>query len=915
MYHSLLKYFFVLFSCYIANSQINISIKIDSIKEIDSPQKRIQKFITLLEKQDTTKTIKGLEKLYGEISSDYIKIQQYDSVVFYAKKAIKTRKQVKNKDLDRLNIDRYRLAYGYKNLNKKTKWYQVLQQIIKSNGNDEFTYRAYRDISRIERDKGDPHKSLQYLNAALANKELCNTLYYELNIRLLIITTYAQKYESNFQADENNSDLDIINKHYQRIEQQFQFSNLREEQLFGMYNNLAIIFDAFGELENALNLYKKAKDFYFSRDNKVDAYSTLMNIGIIYSKQQKFKKAATSFQKILNETTSIDQKATAYDNLGYYLNSNLAKDKIPYFQKAINTSLGKKIAINHAFKLPKLKTIENSGNIQDILIYAIDLAQYQVKAFEQENATVHLENAKQTLLLIDKLVSLIRYESNSEQSKLFWIEKGVDSYMLAVEVAFLLNDHEQAFYYMEKNKALLLQENIRIKQAKENLNIPKSISTRGYHLYYKRLNTYKKLEDNPDDITSQQAFTKQDVLYTRFIDSIQLKYPEYAKIKKEVDIVNYKDIANGNTNFIEYILDDNNGYGLFYNKNETLLFKISNVPEFQKKLHLLKTFFRNPLLNKEEKIALQKTSFSVFNTLFPFPNAKEKLLNKKLTVIPDQNLQTFPFEALSTSQKNTLSESYLVHSTEVSYLQSFSVFEQIKKKKNNPNHKLLLIAPHQFEKHNLLDLTGSKAITKSLSQFKSSTILFEKEATKTNFQKYINDYEIIHINTHAGIDSLSQPWIVFRDYKMPLHELYGLQNQAELVVLDACQTNTGKLAIGEGVISLSRGFFFNGSQSVLASLWNVNEKAGNTILNQFYKEMQNGYSKSKALQLSKIKYLKNHQFSEVLPFYWSAFTLTGSTNKVILQSKFNYTYLFISVFILIVLSITIYYIKTSLKAN
>ena len=37
---------------------------------------------------------------------------------------------------------------------------------------------------------------------------------------------------------------------------------------------------------------------------------------------------------------------------------------------------------------------------------------------------------------------------------------------------------------------------------------------------------------------------------------------------------------------------------------------------------------------------------------------------------------------------------------------------------------------------------------------------------------------------------------------------------------------------GEGILNLSRGFFYNGSQSVLASLWNVNEKSGNAIIFQ-----------------------------------------------------------------------------------
>ncbi len=893
--HYITKCFLILFilNTYLLNAQVssNLLKTIDSIESLDTAKERIIKYESFLKQYDTTKHKKHIEILYGKVAVDYSQVKEYNKTIIYIKKALAIRESAKVKNLELINKERYRLALTYSKQDSLELEEDILNQIIKSDGDGLYTFKSYTKLSRIESNKGDFHKALEYLNSALANTNLCKKLDYEIKIKLLIITIYARKYQNIFHYKRNESDLNIVLNLQKDVEKKIKSSNIDEINIYAMYNNLAIIFYEFKKYNIALNLYSKSKAYYSKNNFKERELKTLMNIGNIYYKQKKIKKAANCFHKVIKETNDLRQKADAYDNMGYYLNSKVVKDKIPYFQKAINTSLNIPITINDAFNLPKLKTIEDSGNIQDILIYLIDLAQHQVKAYKQDNQKLYLKKALQTLSLVDKLVSLIRYETTSEQSKLFWIEKGVDSYMLAVEVSYLLNDTESAFYFMEKNKALLLQEKINTLQTRLSSNIPDAVLEQEYNLHYKRLEAYKNYQEDINNTKAQENFVLQDRNYNVFMDSLQQHFPNYTKIKKQVDIVDLKTAtANTNTCFVEYILNDTDGYGLLYCDNEVSMFKIEDVPTLQNQLITLKSYFTNPVLDTTEKQDLQHTGQEVFNTLFPFPNAANKLSGKHLTIIPDYTLETFPFEALSVSSSTPLKDSYFLNNTEISYLQSFSAFKQIQQKQNAPEKKLLAIAPHTFADQSLPELTGTKAIIDSLSNYTSSTLLYETEATHANFLKYRNNYEVIHLSTHAGTDnSTKAPWIAFKDYNMTLNELYGLENQAELVVLDACETNTGKLAIGEGTISLSRGFFFNGAQSVMASLWNVNEKAGNTVISEFYKELQRGATKSKALQNSKIKYLKNHEFSEALPYYWAAFTLTGSTKTIELTTKLNYT--------------------------
>ena len=386
-------------------------------------------------------------------------------------------------------------------------------------------------------------------------------------------------------------------------------------------------------------------------------------------------------------------------------------------------------------------------------------------------------------------------------------------------------------------------------------------------------------------------------------------------LKEEIETVSLDKVIASTLktidSFVTYMLSEEEGYGIFCTQKEKLFFKVPNVTRLQKNIIVLKNYMQQPILTKIEIENYRKIGNEVFIALFPFKNAIPKLSNKKISIVPDDTLINLPFEALPFTTEGKLATSYFINIAEVSYLQSFSVFEKIKGHKNNPTNKLLAMAPYQFENKKLEALVRSKEAIAALNTYQSATVLVEEQATKANFYQYSSTYDIIHLNTHAGIDSSTEtPWISFRKDKLTLDELYGMDNQAALVILDACKTNAGTFASGEGILSLSRGFFYNGSKSVVASLWNVNEKAGNEILTTFYTGLEQGNTKSKALQFAKIKYLKKHQFTEVLPFYWASFTLTGSTAPIELSKKyFQNSSILVIVSSLLLVLFFIYYMR------
>lgn len=91
-----------------------------------------------------------------------------------------------------------------------------------------------------------------------------------------------------------------------------------------------------------------------------------------------------------------------------------------------------------------------------------------------------------------------------------------------------------------------------------------------------------------------------------------------------------------------------------------------------------------------------------------------------------------------------------------------------------------------------------------------------------------------------------------------------------LVVLSACQTGLGEVT-GEGVFGLQRGFKKAGVKSILMSLWEVDDKATQMLMVEFYKNYLGGNSKLQSLRKAQ-QYVKSQPGFES-PEYWAGFIL------------------------------------------
>ena len=111
-------------------------------------------------------------------------------------------------------------------------------------------------------------------------------------------------------------------------------------------------------------------------------------------------------------------------------------------------------------------------------------------------------------------------------------------------------------------------------------NIPKELSEHEYKLNYEVFNLQTQFQQEIDNDSIQRAFADKKEEFQIFIDSLKRMYPEYVKIKEEVEIVSLaqtiKNYKKENAAFVEYILHDKQGYGIYYEGKGSIIFKISN---------------------------------------------------------------------------------------------------------------------------------------------------------------------------------------------------------------------------------------------------------------------------------------------------------------------------------------------------
>ncbi len=625
-----------------------------------------------------------------------------------------------------------------------------------------------------------------------------------------------------------------------------------EEDNFGIYYTIAGQYYQNGdELNKSLFYYNKALKLIDKVSNEEDIKNLYFNLGYTYQKLD-YNKAKEYYAKSLEIGSKKDDfNKSIYFGLGE--NESLNK-QYKLAQKHFLKSLS--YFFNESFvEEPDFISVEKLVKVEDknflLEVFRTQMENWDRMMLENSDNTIPkliINKAKQC----DQLVDIMLKDDLSYNSKLLLRDLVSEIYILALEACYRVNDVDNAFYFIEKNKALLLIGDLR----KEKISTKDSTSIRSNY----------------------------------FLN------PELSKILT-LDEINVSD----NEVVLNYVMAERlagklpNAYGLFISKENKKLFKIKETKKLIEDVTKLRNKLDKPFETSNDKKEYFHIANSVYNLLIPF-SVQTEIIGKKITVLGDHVINFIPFEALLPNKDK---EEYLVELNEINYDYSLTFREENANIKFNASKNFLGVAPVNFS-DKLVSLKDTDKEIELGENLYSGKLLIGEKASVENFKKEASNYKILHLATHANASDTINPWIAFRNSKLKLSQFDSIKTKANLVVLSACNTSLGKISRGEGVMSLARGFFASGAKTVIPSLWEVNDKSTTNITSDFYRYLSEGSTKSEALHKAKLLYLKNNSDAEASPYYWASLIIIGENSVLKPQFQVSF-YLKLGLGILVVL--------------
>lgn len=252
----------------------------------------------------------------------------------------------------------------------------------------------------------------------------------------------------------------------------------------------------------------------------------------------------------------------------------------------------------------------------------------------------------------------------------------------------------------------------------------------------------------------------------------------------------------------------------------------------------------------------------------------ESLLQQKITIAPHGILHYLPFAALHDGTR------FAIERYNIRILPSASTLLYLRSDKSQTPGQILAFGNPDLGNPELDLKFAQQEALEVAKTFSDSRALIRKEATKAALKELGPGFRYVHFATHGQFNAnepLASALLLARtdeeDGRLTIGDLYSLRIDADLVSMSACETGLGKIANGDDVIGLTRGFLYAGARSIVASLWQIDDKATEDLMTRFYKYLTET-DKREALRKAQLE--TREAFPH--PFFWGAFQIIGNAD-------------------------------------
>ena len=633
------------------------------------------------------------------------------------------------------------------------------------------------------------------------------------------------------------------------------------------------------ETPNSVLLMKSRLLFY--QKDYLAAEKLLKSISLNYEKEHSTLTKGDNFQK-------YGIMPHAYNVLGqtlYVLDKK--EEALLCFQKSLAANI---------LDFEDINDINQPTSIQNPFRAEHVLTSLHQKAIVLE--TINTEKSKQQALNTYQVAS--KWMETMRQSMAFDASKEnlntfSDIYKNGVSLAaelYQATNKEQyleiAFEWSEKEKAVILLDNLMGEQGKVATNVPKDILEREANL--KRNITFfqqkrLELEDEKDSKNyelNEQRFTDANIQMAKLKDTLQTYYQSYFNLEYQSSIATIptiqKDLLRPQQALIQYFTTDSLFYVFVIDKENSQLI---TLPKGAKENQLLEDLQVNlqqtNIANQTEQENFQSfvsLAHQGYQSILEPITSRLSADIKELVIVPDAALNYLPFEALlseavTSSKVDYLKLPYALNDYQFHYGYSGTLLleNQRQHKALKTNDQILAFAPPYestnpiAQRGNMKTLRGSNVaqLKGTAKEIRAIANYFDGEfdcsptATKANFTEQVGDFGILHLAMHgqSSLENPSDAHLVFsnlnnetnKDNLLHHYEITALETKAQLAVLSACETGVGKEIEGEGVMSLGRGFMYAGIPSIVMSLWKMNDQSTSELMPLFYKKPIGRYAK------------------------------------------------------------------------
>lgn len=341
-------------------------------------------------------------------------------------------------------------------------------------------------------------------------------------------------------------------------------------------------------------------------------------------------------------------------------------------------------------------------------------------------------------------------------------------------------------------------------------------------------------------------------------------------------------------NLLAYHLGERGSFCWHVNRKGLALFELPPRRRIENQVLIL----RSLIVHRNDPAMLRAVSGGLFRTLVE-PALERIDPAQPLIVVPDGTLFHLPFEALiRPAEDGSGTARYLIEDHRVHYVPSLAVLAQLIERDTDRDgaveHDLVAFGNAGRAGDSAPRLDHAESEARGIASFFPRSRVALRVGPAAGESAFLelapHPARVLHLAAHGnlhGVDPsrsgllLDSPGDDGADGFLSLFEILNLRLGAQLVVLSSCETAGGELLRGEGVLGLTRAFLFSGAQTVVASMWRVDDRSTERLMLSFYGHLERGLSVAEALRRAKLEWI-GEKGGAADPFPWAGFVVIGN---------------------------------------